>query len=192
MAIGCNGATGGFYEWLMAIGLTPRKSLTIGPLGVPDDYFADFLRGCIDGDGSVLVYTDRQHEASNASYVYTRLYVSLVSASRPFIDWIRATVDRLLGLPGSVCVKRTPRGRVIWNLRYSKKASIRILSWMYYSPDVPCLARKRAKAEPFIDSTDHGMLGWRAGVLELADNSDSKSDARKGVGVRVPSPAPPQ
>jgi hypothetical protein len=27
-------------------------------------------------------------------------------------------------------------------------------------------------------------------VLELEDNSDSKSEARKGVGVRIPSPAP--
>jgi hypothetical protein len=42
-----------FYDWLVAIGLTPRKSLTIGPLVVPDEHFADFFRGCIDGDGTV-------------------------------------------------------------------------------------------------------------------------------------------
>jgi hypothetical protein len=94
------------YKWLIAVGLTPNKSLTIGKLKIPDEYFADFVRGCIDGDGTVLVYTDRHHTAKKASFVYTRLYVSLVSASRLFIDWIRATIDRLLGLQGGVHVKR--------------------------------------------------------------------------------------
>lgn len=139
-----------FYEWLVGIGLTPRKSLTIGPLAIPDEYLPDFFRGCIDGDGTILVYTDRYHTATKASYMYTRLYVSLVSASRPFIDWMRATIDRLLGLSGAVHVKRTPRQRPIWYLRYAKTASIRLLNWMYHSSDVPCLARKRAKAEAFI------------------------------------------
>ena len=69
------------YGWLTDIGLTPRKSLTLGPLTVPDKYFADFFRGCIDGDGTILVYTDRHHATRNATYVYERLYVSIVSAS---------------------------------------------------------------------------------------------------------------
>ncbi len=38
------------YAWLHEIGLTPAKSLTLGPLAVPDEYFADFFRGCIDGE----------------------------------------------------------------------------------------------------------------------------------------------
>jgi hypothetical protein len=140
-----------FYDWLVSIGLTPRKSLTLGPLAVPDAYFPDFFRGCIDGDGTVLVYTDRYHMTKKASYVYTRLYVSLVSASRPFVDWIRATVYRLLSLSGGIHAKWTRgRRRPVWILRFSKKASVRLLSWMYYAPDVPCLARKRARAEPFI------------------------------------------
>ena len=42
-----------FYDALLTIGLTPAKSLTLGPLAVPDKYFADFFRGCIDGDGSI-------------------------------------------------------------------------------------------------------------------------------------------
>jgi hypothetical protein len=30
-----------FYDWLLGLGLTPAKSLTLGPLAIPDDYFAD-------------------------------------------------------------------------------------------------------------------------------------------------------
>ena len=59
-----------FYDWLTTVGLTPAKSLTLGPLAIPDDYFADFLRGCIDGDGSVRVYIDRYHTAKRMQYVY--------------------------------------------------------------------------------------------------------------------------
>jgi hypothetical protein len=42
-----------FVRFLTALGLTPKKSLTIGPLEVPDDAFPDFLRGVIDGDGCI-------------------------------------------------------------------------------------------------------------------------------------------
>ncbi len=138
------------YAWLRHVGLTPAKSLTLGPLAVPDEHFADFFRGCIDGDGSILVYTDRYHAVKNERYVYERLYVSLVSASRPFPEWIQATVDRLIGVTGVIGIKLTPGRRPVWRLRYAKSESIRLLHWMYYAPTVPCLARKRAKAEQFM------------------------------------------
>lgn len=47
-----------FYKWLLSIGLMPAKSLRLGPLLVPDEFYADFLRGCIDGDGSIITYAD--------------------------------------------------------------------------------------------------------------------------------------
>jgi hypothetical protein len=143
----CDGA---LHRWLVGLGLTPRKSLTLGALAIPDEFFADFFRGCIDGDGTVLVYTDRHHARKNAAYVYRRLYVSLVSASEPFIAWIRRSIRRLLALPGTVHERRVAGRRSVWVLRYSKKASTRLLGWMYHSPDVPCLERKRLKAQPFL------------------------------------------
>ena len=62
-----------FYDWLLSLGLMPAKSLRLGPLAVPDQYFADFFRGCVDGDGSILVYTDRYHSRKKACDVYERL-----------------------------------------------------------------------------------------------------------------------
>ena len=41
------------YEFLVSIGLSSRKSLTIKSLDVPEYYFCDFLRGLIDGDGGL-------------------------------------------------------------------------------------------------------------------------------------------
>ncbi len=84
----------GLYNWFRDVGLTPAKSRTIGPLTVPDELFADFFRGCINGDGSVLVYIDKYHAARRPHYVYERLYVSFVSASRRFLEWIQASVRR--------------------------------------------------------------------------------------------------
>src|SRR5262249_30353533 len=36
------------YVWLSEIGLTPAKRMSLGPLAVPDQCFADFFRGCND------------------------------------------------------------------------------------------------------------------------------------------------
>jgi hypothetical protein len=139
-----------FYNWLLDLGLTPAKSLTLGPLAIPDNYFADFLRGCIDGDGSVLVYTDRYHSDKNARYVYERLYVSLVSASPAFVSWIQASAHHLLGVRGAISRTSGGERRAIWKVRYAKEESICLLRAIYYAPDVCCLWRKRAVAERFL------------------------------------------
>jgi hypothetical protein len=140
------------YDWLLEIGLTPAKSLTLGPLAIPDDYFADFFRGCIDGDGSIATYTDRYHTFKKPTYVYTRLYVSIVSASPRFVVWLRATVRRLTGLSGELTVRRSVRHHDLWRLRYAKAESLALLRWMYYAPSVPSLRRKRDIACPFLAS----------------------------------------
>src|SRR3989338_908023 len=38
-------ANKGFYEFLLSIGLTTKKSLTLGNLEIPDTWFSDFVRG---------------------------------------------------------------------------------------------------------------------------------------------------
>jgi hypothetical protein len=157
-----------FYEWLRGIGLTPAKSLTLGPLSVPDEYFADFFRGCIDGDGSIRVYTDRYHVRKCERYVYERLYVSIVSASQPFVEWLQMSVRRLTGAAGSMTVSHRQGAHPLWELRYAKAQSIRLLTWMYHAPDVPCLNRKREKAGRFLmplgvaseGSTGRPRVGW--------------------------------
>ncbi|MBP7694686.1 MAG: hypothetical protein KA764_22375 [Anaerolineales bacterium] len=140
-----------FHEWLAAIGLMPAKSLRLGALQIPDEYFSDFLRGCIDGDGSILTYIDYYNAVKNPSYVYTRLFVTLASASRPFLEWVHGTLTRLIGLRRAVMtqVRSAPR-HPISVLKYAKRDSITLLNWLYYAPDVPCLARKRIKAQPFL------------------------------------------
>ncbi len=139
-----------FYQGLLKLGLTPAKSLTLGPLLIPDVYFADFLRGCIDGDGSIVVYTDRYHTRTHAKYVYQRLAVCLVSASPAFIEWVQSVAHRLFGIKGAVICQPQRDGRVPqWLLKYGKREALILLAAIYHAPDVPCLARKRDKARAF-------------------------------------------
>jgi hypothetical protein len=141
-----------FYKWLLSIGLTPAKSLTLGPLAVPDEHFVHFFRGCIDGDGSIRTYVDHYNTFKKPTYIYTRLFVSIVSASPRFPEWLRATVRRLAGLSGSLTVKRSASRNDIWCLKYAKRESLALLRWMYQDPLAPCLRRKREIAEQFLVS----------------------------------------
>jgi len=77
------------YDWLVAIGFTARKTYTIGRLSIPDEFFPDFLRGHLDGDGSIVAYIDRFQTRLKPEYVYQRLYVRFLSASRPHIQWLQ-------------------------------------------------------------------------------------------------------
>lgn len=140
-----------FYDALLALGVTPAKSRTLSALLIPDDYFADFLRGCIDGDGSIITYTDRYNTFKKPTYVYTRLYVSIVSASSRFLEWLRATIRKLTGMSGELAVSgRGSTGNMVWRLRYAKRESLALLRWIYYAPDLPALRRKQDIAAPFL------------------------------------------
>lgn len=142
-----------FYDWLLGIGLMPAKSLRLSSLAIPADYMADFVRGCIDGDGSIRTYTDRYNTFKSEKYVYQRLYVSLVSGSRPFLEWLHAYLGNQLTIRGGIYESRRNRS-IYWRLKYMKNDSIRLLKWMYYDLDVPCLARKRDIARPYLMQGD--------------------------------------
>ena len=144
-----------FYRWLLKIGLTPAKTYTIGELQIPDEYFRDFLRGHLDGDGSISSYQDYYNTYKNPKYVYIRLWVRFISVSKLHIDWLRSRIFALLGTKGHIWVDSHPTlpNRVpMWVIKFGKKDSIRLLNWMYYNPDVPCLDRKRQKAEKFLST----------------------------------------
>src|SRR3990167_1999126 len=86
------------YDRLLAIGLTPRKSLTIRPLDVPDHGFADFLRGVIDGDGNIRRW---QHPTNGRE----QWSVRIVGASQPFLQWIQEAAERLWGVAGGLYIR---------------------------------------------------------------------------------------
>lgn len=138
-----------FYDWLLKIGITPAKSLTIGSIHVPDQFFADYLRGCIDGDDNIQTYSDKYNYYKGRNYTTQRLFIRIVSGSERHIIWLQAKIEQLTELHGAI-IRKPPPDKIrspLWELKFAKKESMKIIRWIYYSPSVPCLQRKRIIAE---------------------------------------------
>jgi len=128
-----------FYDFLLSIGLMPAKSKILGPLRVPSKHFADFLRGCLDGDGHINV---SRHPESQ----HLQLRLRLTSASLAFLIWIRHEIAACWGIRRG-WIWTGPRA---YALHYGKADSIRIFRMIYYEGVWPFLGRKWAMAERFM------------------------------------------
>jgi hypothetical protein len=128
-----------FYSFLLRVGLMPKKSKIIGAVAVPDEYFFDFLRGCFDGDGCFYSYWDPRWRSS------FMFYTTFISASGAHVQWLRDANERFLGIRGHTGEKNDKNS--VYQLRYAKAESLKLLSSMYYNPEVVCLSRKRLKIE---------------------------------------------
>ena len=127
-----------FYDFLLSVGLTPKKSLTIGKLAIPDKYFFDFLRGSFDGDGTFYSYWDPRWRSSHM------FYIEFISASKKHILWIQDEIKKRLNIIGHI----TNDGiGLTCQLKYAKKDSLEIIKKMYYSKKVICLTRKLVKIQ---------------------------------------------
>jgi len=124
------------YRWLLQLGLTPRKSLTIGKIAVPSEYFPDFFRGAFDGDGSVYWYYDKRWKNS------LMFYTSITSASLRFAEYLRQVAKDQIGIHGSL---NWAGG--VYQLRYAKKETAILARWMYHANDLPYLLRKKIKID---------------------------------------------
>lgn len=142
-----------FYEWLTRVGLMPAKSLKLGALDIPDEYLADFVRGVIDGDGSIQLYNDQSNTWKNEKYVYERLYITIASSSRPFLEWLHQKIHAQISVHGAVILRKQLGRKPHWNLKFAKRDSVTLLNWIYYRGDVPRLERKYERAKPYLSES---------------------------------------
>ncbi len=127
-----------FYRFLLTIGLMPKKSKIINRLDVPDKYFFDFLRGHFDGDGTFYSYWDPRWRSS---YMF---YTVFISASKSHIDWLRSIIFKSISTRGHITKSVNDS---VYNLKYAKAESLKLLPKLYYNAEVVCLSRKRKKIE---------------------------------------------
>ena len=150
------------YEWFRSVGLTPRKSLTIGGLSVPDGFLMPLVRGLLDGDGSVINEVYRADTGRRSDYYWEYLITSFKSASRPHLEWLRTRLSAALGQAGyisqlNINLKNPlPNRHPFFELRYGKRISLVLLPMLYPSA-APCLERKRAKWIAY--ARRHGLIG---------------------------------
>ncbi len=129
-----------FYNFLFSIGLTPKKSLTLADLAIPDELFWDFLRGHLDGDGCTYSYWDKRWRSS------FMFYTAFSSSSINHVYWLRAKITNLLGISGHIHVDEKGLNNN-YQLRFAKNDSVKLLNKMYNSSKIVCLRRKREKIE---------------------------------------------
>lgn len=124
------------YRWLITVGITPRKTFTIGKVAIPDHYFFDYLRGEFDGDGSSHGYWDTRWHSSVC------IYIQFVSASLKHLEWLNKTVSRLIGATG--IIRPGPR---CYQLKFPKGQAFLIYNAMHYADRLPYLKRKKDKLD---------------------------------------------
>lgn len=114
---------------LRALGLQRDKTYTLDSRvvdAVPAHTFADFVRGCFDGDG-------------NVSPVNYSARAAIDSASKPFLE---ALVNRLVERIGVTAPKLKKYS--IWKAQWGSKRDLRLLyDYLYSDPSRLCLERKR-------------------------------------------------
>lgn len=115
-----------FYNFLLSIGLTPRKSLTLKAVKIPSKYFADFLRGVIDGDGNINTWI----HASNGNRQWA---VRIFSAAPEFTRWLKGEIENEFGVRGKMYEdKRVDRKNSLFSLKFGKIAAKAVLKRCYY------------------------------------------------------------
>jgi hypothetical protein len=126
----------GLYRWLITIGITPRKTHTLGEIKVPDEYFWDYLRGEFDGDGHSHAYWDTRWRSS------VSLYIGFTCASNKHLVWLNETITRLIGVSGNIHNQTRAA-----TLLFSKQKAYPLYLAMYYNDTVAHLARKKKKLD---------------------------------------------
>ena len=125
-----------FYNFLLSLGLKPAKSKTLESIKIPQKYFSDFLRGCIDGDGSIGSFS---HPESK----HPQVRVRLASASPCFLDWIKKEIKNLTNIEGGW----VENSQSIYTLIYAKSDSTKLLNFIYYPKVEYYLFRKYLTAQ---------------------------------------------
>ncbi len=164
-----------FYRFLQEIGLSAAKSKTLSAVSIPDLFFADFLRGYFDGDGSTTSYYDPHFPTS------FRFYMSFTSASPDFIHWIKFEIERVLGAKGYISRNRN---NAYLQLKFAKAASEIVCRRMYHSEGVPCLKRKQLKilrSMRIIDGRRGGEIGRRTAFRSQRSKGHGSSSLPHGT-----------
>jgi hypothetical protein len=132
-----------FCRWLACVGITGRKSLSIGALAVPEDLLLDVARGLLDGDGSIINKRARADTGRRSDYYWEYLQTKFVCGSRSHLEWLRECLASALGIEGLI-ITRAARGRrhECFTLRYGKRASHVLLRAVYRDGRAPRLTRK--------------------------------------------------
>ena len=149
-------------EYLFSIGITPAKSLTLNYTGIIS---WDFVRGVIDGDGTITI--------SKQGLPYVRIF----SASLKFL----LSIQSFLTAEGiKTCYPKIVNGRT-YALCIIRSLDVLITySKLYYQKELPCLERKHSKFGSAIQEWIAKKTAKSANVLKNAELAGFRYDTLPG------------
>lgn len=115
------------------LNIRQNKSLTLRMPNIPDVYFYDFLRGVIEGDGSIV--TTRGKDG------YWRLSIHMCSGSKEFLQNLSEKM---------FCNPIIYKGKTTYRFSVTGKKAVKICELMYQDCDKNFLSRKKEKYEYYI------------------------------------------
>ncbi len=123
------------YKFFIEIGLMPNKSRLLADLNIPKRYFSDFLRGLIDGDGSIDI---TEHPESR----FKQLKIRITSGSIRFLKWLNKYIFEILKIRGRIFKSNRSYQLTFYKINLSK-----IFKYIYNSKKqkMPYLIRKYRK-----------------------------------------------
>lgn len=113
---------------LKELGITTNKSLTVGMPSIPEDVFSHFVRGVVEGDGSIV--EDKTQD---------RLFVYINSASKDFIEQLS---KRLLFKHKLRVFAESRRKNYLYRLVFWGKVALDLCNWIYTDSEGLRLTRK--------------------------------------------------
>lgn len=110
---------------MIKLGLYPNKSLTVKfPTIIPKKFLPDFLRGYLDGDGCVYLYTSKGIKQEN---IIRKLSVIFTSGSFDFLTGLCNTLKIELDLDNG----KVYNSHRSFQLRYSTRDSLKVFKFLY-------------------------------------------------------------
>lgn len=148
-------------DWLKSKGCTSRKSLNLKFPKVPKKYLPDFIRGVIDGDGSISYdkYKRTLYKRSGEKYLfdYYSVTCTLTSASESFVNSFMDMLNKKdighcvrVRLPGrkSKCKSQIIQSKnPCWTISCGHGSALKLLAWIYYPDHCLSMPRKYKKAK---------------------------------------------
>lgn len=116
---------------LMRLGVMPRKSLILKFPKVPNKYLKDFIRGYVDGDGSLRFFNRKRSP-------YFELMIC--SGSKEFLTTLGKKINGEL----EITSKMFNIGKHCYILRYSCSRGLKLANWLYQDAKI-FIARKYNK-----------------------------------------------
>jgi len=121
-------------DFLRSIGLTEKKSLTIDWPLIPKQWESSFLRGVLDGDGSVAIRHDR--EGQQVADCAIHFYTASPSFGGKMMQWL---------INQNITAQMRLSHTTVWTITIKEQSSVRKLyTLLYPCASVPTLHRKRA------------------------------------------------